>query len=119
MPWISDSKFVTSAKTIARDYETSIVLVSHPKKCRSKKVVLAGGAAYQRFAQTIIWIEHLPESRKEKIKTPCGNPEIEVNRIVHLCKVRNGPGHGLRLGYNFDSSTLCMNEEGIVIKKKK
>ena len=78
---------------------------------------LAGGAAYQRFAHTILWIEKLVEPRVALVKTLNGRDRTKVNRIIHISKARNGRGAGLRLGYLFDASNLLFAEQGILIKE--
>ena len=79
---------------------------------------LAGGAAYQRFAQTILWLESHAD-KTSKVKTSYGTTEIEHNRTAHLLKARNGKGQGVKLAFNFSSDSLTLQEEGIIIKKTK
>lgn len=115
-PWVSDSKFVNSIKAIVRKYETSLILITHPKKGRAGFGLddLAGGAVYQRLAQTIFWVQYHKKKNPVKVKTDCGMCQIEVNRTIHICKARNGRGTGFRLGYVFDSSNFLMSEQGII-----
>lgn len=107
-------------KRSATDYRCSVVLVTHPVKAVSFPDVtqLAGGAAYQRFAQTILWLESHPE-KTNQVKTDCGTTEIEHNRTLHLLKARNGRGQGVRLAFSFRSESLTLREEGIIVKKSK
>lgn len=119
-PWVSDSKFIASVKASVREYGASLVLVTHPKKGRSGFGLdeLAGGAIYQRLAQTVLWVEYHNENQSAKVKTDCGSCEAEFNRTVHLCKVRNARGQGLRLGYVFHNDSLLLSEQGIIISDK-
>ena len=82
------------------------------------EVQLAGGAAYSRFAQTILWLESHAE-KISQVKTDCGRTEIEHNRTLHLLKARNGRGQGVKLAFNFQGESLTLREEGIIVKKCK
>ena len=118
--WAEDSAFLNNIKRTAVDHRCSIVLVTHPVKAVSFPDVtqLAGGAAYQRFAQTILWLEsHDPKA--STVKTACGTTEIEHNRTVHILKARNGKGQGVKLACNFKPESLTLNEIGIIVKVKK
>jgi hypothetical protein len=105
-------------KTAAREYDVSIILVTHPKKGRKQAVGmddLAGGAAYQRFAQTIFWVEHHRTPKTVTVKSPVGGTmPIEINRTIHLSKTRNGIGHGIGIAYQFEGNTLRFIEKGII-----
>ncbi len=121
-PWISDATFLTEVKIIVRNYGASLILVTHSKKGNRSGCTLddiAGGAAYQRFAHSVIWIERHQQRQLKRIKTDCGTTDIEINRTVHLAKARNGTGQGLQLGYIFDGATLLLAEQGIVLPKQK
>jgi KaiC/GvpD/RAD55 family RecA-like ATPase len=119
-PWVSDLKFMMAVKTMAREYGVSVILVTHPKKGRKTAVgmdELAGGAAYQRFAQTIIWLEHHRTPKSVTVKSPVGGTmPIEINRTIHLAKTRNGVGHGVGLACQFNGSSLKFEEKGIIEK---
>jgi len=117
--WEEDNSFLQSVKRTATDYRCSVVLITHPIKAVSFADVtqLAGGAAYQRFAQTIIWLES-HSTKTSKVKMDCGTTEVEHNRTVHLLKVRNGRGQGARLAYDFKADSLTLAEIGIVCRQK-
>jgi len=117
-PWVADSQFLIAAKAVVRKHGASLLLVTHPKKGRKKAIgldELAGGAAYQRFAQTIIWLERF---KKPKSVTIAGEPRFtcEINRCLRLIKTRNGEGHGLRLGYIFHGESLRFAEQGAIVE---
>jgi 5S rRNA maturation endonuclease (ribonuclease M5) len=122
-PWISDSKFLMEAKNAVRVYGASLILVTHPKKGRKGGMIslddLAGGAAYQRFAQCIIWAEAHSKKTEKKVRTDLGTVTEEINRTIHLCKTRNGRGSGLCLGFKFSGLTLKFTEMGIIVEDKK
>jgi len=121
-PWVADQRFLVECKKAIRRYGASLILVTHPRK-GSKGAVglddLAGGAAYQRFSQAILWIEKFAEPKDVTIKGDCGRYVTSINLSVHICKASNARGHGLRLGFNFEGATLQFAEQGIVIGKKK
>jgi len=121
-PWVADQRFLLACKKAIRKTGASLILVTHPRK-GSKGAVglddLAGGAAYQRFSQTILWIEKFAEPKDVTIKGDCGRFVTSINLSVHICKASNARGHGLRLGFNFDPATLQFAEQGIVIGNKK
>ena len=120
-PWKADAKFLDDCKKEIRKTGASLILVTHPTKQRKSGKPsmddLAGGAAYQRFAHTIFWIEKLKEPRVALVKTLAGRDKIQINRIIHISKARNGRGAGLRLGYVFDASNLLFAEQGILVKE--
>ena len=117
--WEEDGAFLHAIKRTAVDYHCSVVLITHPIKSVSNPDMtqLAGGAAYQRFAQTILWLESHAD-KTNKVKTACGTTEIEHNRTVHLLKARNGRGLGLKLACTFESESLTLTEHGIIIRAK-
>jgi len=115
-PWIADSRFLIKVKTIVREYRASLILVTHPKKGRKTAIgldELAGGAAYQRFAQSIVWLERL---KKFKTVTIAGDPRFtcQINRALRLNKTRNGQGHGLTIGFIFHGESLRFAEQGVI-----
>lgn len=116
--WEEDNSFLHDIKRTAVDHRCSVVLISHPIKAVSFPDVtqLAGGAAYQRFAQTILWLESHAD-KTSRIKTACGTTEVEHNRTVHLLKARNGKGQGVKLACSFKSESLTLHEVGIIVKK--
>lgn len=122
LTWIKDQAFMFAVKATARQYGASIVLVTHPKKGRNKKVVsmddLAGGAAYQRFAQTVLWLEHHKEPVQVTVSSALGRSCCEINRTLHLVKTRNGRGHGLSIGFNFSGNTLTLMEQGVILPEQ-
>lgn len=120
--WEKDLEFMLRVKTIARQKQCSVILVTHPRK-GSRGLIgldeLSGGAAYQRFSQTVMWIEWVEEMER-MVKLSMGGcaPQM-ANRIIHLSKVRNGSGERLQIGYLFDKNTFCFEEVGVIIPEKK
>lgn len=122
LTWVVDSEFMFRIKAIAREYGASIVLVTHPRKGRKSAVgldELAGGAAYQRFSQCVIWFERHKQPKTVNIEYPVGRSVAEINWTCHLIKARNGPGHGLDIGFVFHGESVKFAEQGLIIPEKK
>ena len=117
--WEEDNAFLHTIKRCAVDYGCSIVLVTHPIKAVSFADVtqLSGGAAYSRFAQTILWLESHTD-KSSTVKTACGTTEAEHDRTLHILKARNGKGQGVKLAYNFKAESLTLSETGIILRNK-
>lgn len=126
--WADDEQFVSRLEKAARGSGTSVVCVTHPKKGGSSLPDidnLAGGAAWSRFPDAVIWLES-HDMRVSTIRTVCGTDEQEYNRTVWLLKTRSGDGEHLRLAYRFqtgkaqrDTGALTLTELGVVMKTKK
>ena len=119
--WVADTQFVNDVKAIVRAYDTSLLLVTHPRK-GSRAVGLddlAGGAVYQRLAQCILWVERHPKPKATTIVSDVGRFQAEITQTLHVCKARNGRGHGMSLGFIIEWPTLEFAEQGIVAKESK
>ncbi len=112
-PWVADPEFLADFKALLIEHNAAGLIITHPKKGKTTVCLddLAGGAAWQRFAHVILWIDE--SGGKMRIKTPCGEADITVNRVLHICKARNGRGHGMKLGFNFRE--LLFAEQGVVL----
>ncbi len=119
--WVADSEFMFQVKTIARETGCSVLLVTHPRKGTKSCGMddLAGGAAFQRFSQTLLWLESFRDPKPFVVRTACGRMTVKCNRIVHLFKCRNGRGTGAAIGMIWGSDNLKLAEQGIVTKEAK
>lgn len=118
--WVADSDFIFKAKGIAREYKCSILLVTHPRKGKGNTCSmddLAGGAAFQRFSQTLLWLESFKSPKSVSVRSACGTFTTKCNRMIHLFKCRNGKGTGLSLGEVWDGEKLALAEQGVVVKE--
>lgn len=115
-PWVEDSDFLMKAKAIIREYGASLILVTHPKKGSKAAGMgdLSGGAAYQRFAQTILWIQAHEIAKLVTIETFNGCRKVKVNRTIRICKSRNSYGVSMNIGFHFDGGTFRSIEEGVI-----
>lgn len=119
--WEDDRQFVLQTQTIMRDYRSSLVLVTHPKLSAKNGTLadVAGGAAYTRFTQTVMWIKgHEPP--KEVVVSDSFGGEVDhcVNRTIRITKARLGRGTGFELAYKFGNG-MIFEELGAIVKKSK
>lgn len=121
-PYLADRKFMLKVKGIVRASGSSMILVTHPKlstKGGSPLSSMAGGAAFPRFAHTVVWIHRHDTPKPVRCSGPHGAFATEISRSFKIGKARNGKGSGVELGFNFDVQSLRMVEQGTVIKPKK
>lgn len=118
--WEEDLAFLCAIKKSATDHGCSVVCVTHPVKTASAVDLtqLAGGASFQRFAQTILWLES-HDSRLDNVVMACGTVPAFHDRTLHCLKVRNGKGHGARLAFAFKAESLTLAEVGLIAKARK
>lgn len=117
-PWIDDQHFVRQAQALLRNVDTSLVLVTHPPKNPKDTSLdnVAGGAAYQRFSQVILWMEAI-DPKEVNCTRFNGIEPCTINRKLHLRKTRNGRAANTCLGFHFNGKTLKFEECGIVPKE--
>ena len=115
--WEGDRQVVIGAHKLAKKYKMSVIFVSHPVKGHLGPSLdsLAGGTAFQRHVDAVLWLEAL-ESRTETIAGACGRSQTEINRVMHLLKVKNGPGQGKKIGFRFEVQSLSLAEQGLILK---
>ena len=125
-PWDDAQKFLHSVKPILDRHGASLVLVTHPKKGKQKGTPstlddLAGGAAWQRFAQCILWMQRHDDPKTVNVKRfgeamPIPQAE-QINRTLRVMKARDGCGAGWQLAFDFDPQTLRFHERGAIVKQ--
>ncbi len=117
--WSEDNDFLQRIKRISVDFGCAVLLVTHPAKCEGKPSMelLAGGASFSRFAQTIFWLEY-HEAKASDVRTDCGTLDVSHNRTLHILKARLGKGQGIRIAMTFTDG-LVLKEHGAIVKKKK
>ncbi|MFH1635027.1 MAG: AAA family ATPase [Chloroflexota bacterium] len=127
-PWKDDEKLINAADKIAATAGCSIIFVTHPAKGQGSRPdidSLAGGAAWGRFADAVIWLEaHEIKNGKVRLCDGCGGllgtESVGYNRTLHLLKTRSAEGQGWRLACWFDvSNGLVMRELGLLCRKHK
>lgn len=120
-PWELAQDIMREAKFLVRRYQTSLVLVTHPGSSSKGKSTfslddLAGGKAYQRFSQTVIWVQKHEPAIENTVSSSCGPMLHTHNRTAIIAKVRNAPG-GEKLAYQFKGYSLTFDELGPIQKK--
>jgi len=126
-PWDDAQNFLQTVKPVLDRYGASLLLVTHPRKGKQRAMAttlddLAGGAAWQRLAQCILWLERHDEPKAVTVKSfadvqPTTTTE-EINRTLRLLKARNGRGTGWQLAFDFDPQTLRFHERGAIVKQR-
>lgn len=121
--YLDDHRFVVQVKKIMRQFETSLVLITHPAKGHKKGVGmddLAGGAAYARFTQDVLWLKrhHPPEESTVAVHTPMGTVKelVTHNCALRICKTRNGVGRWMEIAYEFDDTKVRFVERGVILE---
>ena len=124
----ADLDFMNELKTVAEEHECCLFLITHPKGGKfgggDPMSNMSGGAAYERFAQTIFWLEFVQDPRPTKISHggqiyTTGDDYEPCNRVLQICKANNGRGKGAYIGFNFDGRTLRSKELGVIQKEAK
>ncbi len=124
-PWQDDKQFLWTVSAAVRRTGSRLIVVTHPRKggsgiAKSQGTLddLAGGAAYPRHAQTVLWVQRKdPPEQVNVTRIGLSVGSAEINRIVKIVKARNGKGQGTSLGFWFNGSTLRFKEEGAITKK--
>lgn len=118
--WIEDQKFIFHMKTLARTYQTRIILVTHPRKAIKPGAIglddMAGGSSYQRFSQSVLLLERNKSKEAVEVRKDPAWP-IEMmspDLVLHIAKARNGPGAGKKIAVQLGRDTLRFKELGVL-----
>lgn len=118
--WTQDKEFIFKLKGLARRTGCRFYLVTHPKSGKTKEVgldSLAGGAAYSRFPQTVLWLKPYETMKEKKVIKNKTRTEEMVNKEIGVIKARNGKlFNGKKYGMMFDANTFCWKECGFILK---
>lgn len=120
-PYKADGVFVQQLAQVATLTRLVIFLVLHPSKALvalPDLTQIAGGAAYGRFADNAVWLEH-HEPKTSQVKTACGTTDIQHDRTLWVLKSRDGAGTGSRIAFQFIGDNLTLRELGRIEKRKK
>ena len=123
-PWIDDQKFIFDVKTIAKQYNSRLIYVIHPRiaggKAGPSLSRLAGGAAYSRFSHSVFWlIRHDKPETSVLYSSDFGKRHVTYERTLKIAKARNGRGAGAEIGFTLNPETLCFSEYGVVVEHVK
>ncbi|MFN6965240.1 MAG: AAA family ATPase [Pyrinomonadaceae bacterium] len=117
--WLDDHEFLFSVKESIVRGGSRLLLTTHPKldvKSKPSLAAMAGGAAWPRFSQTVLWLRLLDKAQKSAVD-PGGGELIDVHheREIQIRKARNGRGAGSNIATILDRSTLCFVECGEIV----
>jgi hypothetical protein len=106
-------RFVAESKNIMAKYGASLIVVTHPKRGMPGTPILPclenlpNSSAYERFCDTILWLEWIEESSDEFVAllAPATSTHKTYNRVLHTLKVRLDV-NPKKIGYVFDANTL-------------
>jgi hypothetical protein len=119
---IEDLQFIVKASRILLDYEARLILVTHPRgstgmrRGATSQDDVAGGRAFSRHTQTVLWIHRHHPVKDCVCKCAVGQMSVKCNRSIMIAKTRNGPANGWSIGFNMDP-TVHFAEQGIIVKQ--
>ncbi|NOG53317.1 MAG: AAA family ATPase [Planctomycetes bacterium] len=126
MPWEDAQRFMQTVKPLLDRYGASLILLSHRKSGNRRMPAtlddLAGGSAWQRFSQCILWIERHDNPKTVTLRRFEDYSLTDLDQITHtvrIMKCRNGIGAGWHLGYSFDPQTLRLDERGVIVRTQR
>ncbi|MGB4031204.1 MAG: bifunctional DNA primase/polymerase [Tenuifilaceae bacterium] len=118
--WAEDDRFMIQAQKVMTKHNSRLLLISHPKKGANSRGTssghdLAGGAAYHRFTDTVVWIHKPKKAKPFRVKRPGELPHtMTVPLVVQLHKTRNGRGAHQQLAFTFGDG-LMFAEQGLIV----
>lgn len=113
-PWVADRQFIAALGKILRHHGCAAWIVTHPKKGKSNAPSfddLAGGAAWARFTNAVLWLKRPNEP--EMVKLACGSI-VACNRTLRVVKARDGVVSGVDFAVDFSNTALTFSELGLV-----
>ena len=119
-PWIDARRFIRGVQGILRTADSSLILVGHPPpmqhnaKMGVDTTVMEGGRAYEKLADTVLFLKASKQPETKSCVTPMGHSDYEINRTLYLSKARLAKGQYYTLGYFFDHANLRHTERGII-----
>lgn len=123
--WSKESDYVQACQDLMNEYALSLLLTTHPKQSSGKAGGTtsghdaAGGAAYFRFVDSMIWLTRAKQMRRVEANHPIGGTRIvKAMHFARLLKTREGIGAGWELAYAFTPG-LTFTEHGVVVKDVK
>jgi KaiC/GvpD/RAD55 family RecA-like ATPase len=122
-PWIAANRLMSRAKHAITASGASLVLATHGRKGTGKAGPptlddIAGGAAYQRLASSVILLERLDEPEAADCIDADGRTITDtINRRLRILKAREGQGTGMVVGFDFDGRSLRFSELGTLVNR--
>lgn len=119
-PWIEDQQFLFAVKPVLERTGASLILTTHPRMGQAGKPSLsgmAGGAAYPRFSQCVLWLQCLNKPQESRVWDGYLNRTVSHKQILQIRKARNGKGQGQDLAVNLNFQNLCFDEYGSILRE--
>lgn len=119
-PWLDDHHLITQLRRIIGKYDAVAWIVTHPKKGRGAEIgldVLAGGTAFARFTDTVLWLERLNGETPHQVYG--SRQHVSGDRVLHVCKCRDGDHAGKKLLMQLNKGNLKFTQLGWIEKKIK
>jgi len=120
--WDAAREFVVACESMTARAGCSIVLITHPRGATGGRPgldSLAGGRAYGRLTDCVMWVQGHSPPETLPVKVEFGIAPIDFNRTITLLKTRDGIGQGIAIALNFTGKTLATVELGHIQKKKR
>jgi hypothetical protein len=127
--WEADGLFMRKAKATIEEFGVSLWLTTHPRKSGgvakatggnpqiSSLDEVAGGAIYQRAAQTVLWLRHHAGTQPVNCRGFDGEDRQELpHKDMLVLKSRNGPGSGRAFGMKLGAG-LVLSELGELVEE--
>jgi replicative DNA helicase len=119
-PWTADRDFLDQCETIGIRHGCSIILVTHPRMMKGQRPTLetmAGGLAYARFPDVVLWLANHDPPESGTVSTSLGHMACEYTNHIALFKTRDATGRGMHVAFTFDKATLTLKEHGWIVKE--
>jgi KaiC/GvpD/RAD55 family RecA-like ATPase len=99
-PWIQDFVVCMGLKRIAKKYQLSVLVTTHPRNGTKEPAMTAmsGGVAWSRFTHSVLWLSAYRVPWEVRL---ADGQSAKVNRSMHILKCRYGRGDGCVIGMNF------------------
>ena len=117
-----DSKFVRGIKRALDGSMSSFIAITHPRPGSHGRTLdnMALTRDWGRHTPSAMWYEYIHGSRKMRVRTvstSMGQVSVDqqVNRVVHVLKVRNTEGAKTKIAFDFDKRSLKVRELGEII----
>jgi hypothetical protein len=122
-PWTSAARIMSRAKQAITATGASLVLATHGRKGSGKGGPpnlddLAGGAAFSRFASSVLLLERPDEPEESDFIDADGRTISDtINRRLRILKTREGKGAGMTVAFDFNGRSVRFAEMGALIQK--
>lgn len=120
--YVHDQKFIGAVKRTCEMYGCRVVIVMHPRKLAQTMTLddVAGGAAFTRLAQCVLWLQFHKKPQSVTVYDPHMRVRVQdsITRTVHILKARNAVGTGRDIGFRFERESLTFHECGLILESE-